>query len=172
MLWTASYNTRYSEAGSCTSMLGEPSKRPRPLVEGWLLVLCFVLLVISPASILYSVWRVFPTLLVSHSLARILLLCVYCATFLSLALCSVWAGVKLLRAQPHADRFARMYLLGYLSVNIVYFLFWILITRPTQTLSFAEMGWYHVVGPIGSTALWYFYLENSTRVRRTYGRDL
>lgn len=153
-------------------MRDEPFNKPRPLVEGWLVVLCFVLVLVSPATIFYSEWRVLPTVLISHSLAHILLLCVYCATFLSLAICSIWAGVKLLRAQPHADRFARMYLLGYLSANIAYFLFWMLVTRPTQTLSFAAMGWYHVVGPIGSTALWYFYLENSTRVRRTYSRDL
>ena len=44
----------------------------------------------------------------------------------------------------------------------------IAVAKHPNSLSFAQMGWYHVVGPIGSFALWYFYLEHSKRVRTTY----
>ncbi len=63
---------------------------------------------------------------------------------------------------------ARRFLLIYLFANIAYFLFWIVVAGPTQRLSFAAMGWYHVVGPIVSAAFWYVYLEHSKRVRDTY----
>jgi len=57
----------------------------------------------------------------------------------------------------------------YRFANVAYFLLWMVLARPTGQLSFAEMGWYHVVGPAASTALWYFYLEHSKRVSETYG---
>jgi hypothetical protein len=87
------------------------------------------------------------------------------------AICSVWAGLELWLVKPNADRFARKYLLGYLAAHITYFVFWYILVRPTDTLSLAQMGWYHVAGPILPTALWYFYLENSTRVRETYSGE-
>ena len=154
------------------TMNEQPAKSVRePVVAGWLTVLCLLLVVVSPGTALYSVfWRAVPKLLTTHSSARILLLAVYCATFLGLAICSVWAGLKLWLVQPNADRFARKYLLAYLTANIAYYVFWMLVVRPTETLSFAQMGWDHLVAPIASTALWYFYLENSTRVRETYTR--
>ena len=76
--------------------------------------------------------------------------------------------VNLWLGKPDEVRFARRYRLTYLIANIAYFVFWTLVVRPTQMLGLAEMGWYHVVGPIASTALWYFYLGHSKRVRDTY----
>ena len=78
------------------------------------------------------------------------------------------AGLNLWLVKPDAVRFARRFLVVNLTANVAYFLFWMAVIRPIQPVSFAEMGWYHVVGPIASTALWYFYLEHSKRVRNTY----
>src|SRR5205814_10541183 len=99
----------------------------------------------------------------SHTLARRLLWSFCCRRHFSFR-----AGLNLWLVKPDAVRFARRYLLTYLIANIAYFVFWTLVVRPTQMLGLTEMGWYHVVGPIASTALWYFYLEHSKRVRDTY----
>jgi len=64
--------------------------------------------------------------------------------------------------------FAKRYLLAYLISNAAYFLFWYLLFRSTDTALLAEMGWYHMVGPIASVTLWYTYLENSNRIRQTF----
>jgi hypothetical protein len=139
-------------------------------VGGWLLVLCLVLTVTYPASGLYRVfWHTVPNLIAAHSPARTVLLSVYSVLFLALAAFSLIAGLKLWLVKPDAVRFARRFLLVSLTANVAYFLFWMAVMRPTQPVSFAEMGWYHVVGPIAQTALWYFYLEHSKRVRTTYG---
>ena len=100
--------------------------------------------------------------------AVILLLSVYSVVFTTLAVFSFLAGLKLWLIKPHAVRFARRWLWTYLIANMGYFLFWILVAKPHQSLSLAEMGWYHVVGPMPSFALWYVYLEHSKRVRATY----
>src|SRR3954452_24717142 len=113
---------------------------PPPEVSGWVLVLCLVLVFVSPASALYSaVWQEFPKLIGAHTAARAVLLAVYCVAFTSLAIGSVWAGVKLWLIHPKADMFARKYLLAYLAGHIGYFLFWLLLTRSTETLSLASM---------------------------------
>lgn len=144
---------------------------PLPAVGGWLTVLCLVLVFGAPATAAYSVfWQTLPKLISADNVARAVLLGVYCVVFTGLAIGSVLAGVKLWLVQPKADLFARKYLLTYLAGHIGYFVFWFLLTRPTETLSLADLGWHHVVAPIGSTALWYFYLENSTRVSETYSQ--
>ena len=61
---------------------------------------------------------------------------------------------------------ARRYLLTYLIANFAYFGFWMLL-RPHSQAAYAEMGWYHVVGPIGTFYLWSVYLEHSKRVKET-----
>jgi hypothetical protein len=140
-----------------------------PAVTGWLLVLCLLLTLVYPATSVYAIfWKAVPRLVDAHSHTRILRLGVYSGLFAGVAVFSFWAGVKLWLVKPNSVRFARRYLLAYLIANIAYFVFWTLVVRPTQMLGLAEMGWYHVVGPIASTALWYFYLEHSKRVRDTY----
>lgn len=78
------------------------------------------------------------------------------------------AGLRLWLVKPHAVGFARRFLLTYLIANAAYFVFWIVVIRPTTQVAYAEMGWYHVVGPAASVFLWYTYLEHSKRVRSTY----
>ncbi len=109
-----------------------------------------------------------PMLIGTHSPNRMFLLSVYSVVFTAVAIFSFTAGLKLWTVKPDAVRFARRYLVTYLAANIAYFVFWIIVAQPDQPLSFAEMGWYHVVTPIGSMTLWYFYLEHSKRVRATY----
>lgn len=140
-----------------------------PAVSGWLLVLCLLLTFSYPATSLYHISiHTIPMLITAHSPSRIVLLTVYSALFIVMAVYSFLAGLKLWLVKPDAVRFAKRYLLAYLIADIAYFVFWIIIIRPHQTASFAEMGWSHVVSPIPSTALWYFYLEHSKRVRATY----
>jgi uncharacterized membrane protein YgdD (TMEM256/DUF423 family) len=123
---------------------------------------------VFPVTSLYQVFfHAIPGAFGAHSVAGALLMSVYSAVFTTLAVLSFTAGLKLALVKPDAVRFARRYLQTYLTANIVYFVFWMIIMRPTKVLSFAEMGWYHVVTPIGSFALWYFYLEHSKRVRET-----
>jgi len=140
-----------------------------PQVGGWLLVLCLLLTVIYPASQLYAViGSAVPKVIASHTAKSALLLGMYSAVFTSLAMFSMSAGLKLWRVRPGALRFAKRYLLAYLLTNVAYFLFWTVLFHPTKASSLAEMGWYHVVGPIASTTLWCVYLEYSKRVRETY----
>jgi antibiotic biosynthesis monooxygenase (ABM) superfamily enzyme len=134
------------------------------------MVLCLLLTVMYPASCIYQVfWHTVPSLVVAHSPARTLLLSVYSVLVIALAGFSFIAGLKLWLVKPDAVRFARRFLMTNLIANVAYFLFWMAVMRPSRPVSFAEMGWYHVVGPIAQTALWYFYLEHSKRVRTTYG---
>jgi hypothetical protein len=138
-------------------------------VVGWLLVLCLLLTIVYPAmSLYYIVWRIIPHLISASASVQILLLSVYVVLFTVLAVYSFMAGTKLWLVKPRAVEFARRYLLVYLIANIGYFIFWMLLVRPTQAISVAAMAWYHVVSPLPFTTLWYSYLEHSKRVRATY----
>ena len=81
--------------------------------------------------------------------------------FIAMSVLSVVAGLRLWLVRPDAVRFARGYLVTSLIANIAYFMFWIIVMRPTKQVAFAQMGWYHVVGPSAAFALWYSYLEHS-----------
>jgi hypothetical protein len=138
-------------------------------VAGWLLFLCLRLTLVYPAATLYHILtRTVPTLIRSQNPASTSLLSVYSIAFTTVAVLSFIAGLKLWLVKPGAVTFARRWLWTYLIANIAYFVFWVIVVKPHQSLSLAEMGWYHVVGPIPSFALWYFYLEHSKRVRATY----
>lgn len=141
-------------------------------VDGWLLALCLLLTFVYPATSFYQIFRyTLPRFIGAHDATRMLLLGTYSVLFSAVAVLSFSAGLKLWLVKPHAVRYARRWLLGYLFANIGYFVFWAIVVRPRETLDLAEMGWYHVVGPIGSTALWYVYLEHSKRVRQTYREE-
>ncbi len=140
-----------------------------PAVSGWLLLLCLILTVFFPASMLYAVgWRTIPVLVRSPHFTETLALTVYCAVFAGLAVFSVIAGLKLWTIKPHAVRFAKNFLATYLTGNIAYFLFWLFLTRPNPPDEFAMMAWFHITTPVAFTLLWYFYLRRSRRVRATY----
>jgi hypothetical protein len=137
-----------------------------PAVAGWLLVLCLLLTFMYPATSLYRIFsHTIPNFIDSRTAPRAILLGVYSVLFIAIAVFSFLAGLNLWLVKPGAVRFARRYLLTYLGANVAYFAFWVLIVRPSQVSSLAQMGWYHVVGPIPSVALWYFYLEHSKRVQ-------
>lgn len=138
-------------------------------VSGWLLILCVLLTFIYPATSFYHICsHTLPMLIATHTLARVVLLSSYSAIFAAAALLSFLAGLKLWLLKPNAVRFAKRYLETYLIANFAYFFLWMILVRPAQAVSFAEMGWFHVVGPLPSFVVWYFYLENSKRVRATY----
>jgi hypothetical protein len=138
-------------------------------VSGWLLALCLILTVVFPATSLYRIIsHTIPTAIAAHTLNRILLLSVYSLLFSALAVLSFVAGLRLWLVKPHAVGFTRRFLLTYLIANAVYFVFWIAVIRPTKQVAYAEMGWYHIVGPAASVFLWYTSLEHSKRVRNTY----
>jgi Protein of unknown function (DUF2569) len=140
-----------------------------PAVTGWLLFLCLILTLMYPATTLYHILaHTVPSLLKSFNPAHTVLLSVYSIVFTAVAVLSFIAGLKLWLVKRNAVRFARRWLWTYLIANIAYFVFWVIVAKPHQSLSLAEMGWYHVAGPIPSFALWYFYLEHSKRVRATY----
>lgn len=132
-------------------------------------MLCVLLTFVYPATTLYGILsRTIPSLIGNHSADHAILLGVYIVAFVATAVFSFSAGWKLWLIKPGAVRFARRYLLTYLAAHVAYFVFWMLMVRPTHIASFAQMGWSHLVGPIPSVALWYFYLEHSKQVRATY----
>lgn len=138
-------------------------------VSGWLLVLCVILTFIYPATSLYQIFlHSIPTLIVARALNRIFLLGVYCVMFGAMAAFSFVAGLKLWLAKPHALGFVRRFLLTYFIANAAYFVFWIAVTWPTKQIAYAEMGWYHLVGPALFVYFWHTYLEHSKRVCHTY----
>jgi hypothetical protein len=99
------------------------------------------------------------------------LLSVYAVLFIATSVFSIVAGLRLWLVKPNAVGFTKGFLLTYLAANIGYFVvwvFWVLIARPSGAVSFAEMAWGHVVGPLLFVALGYSYLEHSKRVRATY----
>ena len=140
-----------------------------PAVTGWLLCLCLLLTLVYPATTLYHILaHTVPKLTAGHEPELIFLLSVYCVVFTALAVFSFIAGLKLWLIKPYAVGFARRWLWTYLIANFGYFALWVVIEQPGQTPILVEMGWYYVVGPIPSFALWYSYLEHSKRVRATY----
>ena len=131
--------------------------------------MCLLLTLVYPATTLYHILtHTLPSLISGHRPAFIFLLSVYCVVFTALAVFSFVAGLKLWLVKPEAVRFARRWLWTYLIANFAYFVLWIAIAKPHQSFVLAEMAWYHIVGPIPSFALWYFYLEHSKRARATY----
>lgn len=148
------------------------SDEPRPYrpVTGWLLVLCLGLTIGYPSFVLYRIiWHTVPDLIAARSFPVVLLLSVYSALFSAVALFSITAGLKLWLIKPGAVATAKAFLVTHLVANIAYAVFWLGLVRTRSTVAIADLGWHHVVGPIASTALWYFYLESSQRVRETYG---
>lgn len=141
---------------------------PHEPITGWLLVLCLVLTVIQPGSIVYSYWFTLSRLVDAQNRTQALLLSVYIMLFGALAAFSFVAGVKLWTVAPGAVKFARAFLLTYLITHFVFFLFWFLVCRPAKVTSIAAAAWTHIVGPLLPFALWSGYLEHSKRVRRTY----
>jgi len=140
-----------------------------PAVTGWLLLFCLILTLVYPATTLYHiVMHTLPSLIGGHAPAFIFLLSVYCVIFTALAVFSFIAGLKLWLVKSEAVRFARSWLWTCLVANFAYFVLCLMIAKPHQSAILAEMGWYHVVGPIPFFALWYLYLEHSKRVRATY----
>jgi hypothetical protein len=138
-------------------------------VSGWLLALCLILTIVFPATSLYRIIsHTIPTVIAAHTLNRILLLSVYSLLFSALAVFSFVAGLRLWLVRPHAVGFTRRFLQAYLIANAAYFVFWIAVIRPAKQVAYAEMGWYHIVGPAAFVFLWYIYLEHSKRVRNTY----
>jgi hypothetical protein len=138
-------------------------------ISGWLLILCLILTVFFPATSLYRiVSHTIPTAVAAHALGRMLLLSVYSLLFSALAVLSFGAGLRLWLVRPHAVGFARRFLLTYLITNVAYFVFWIVTICSTKQIAYAEMGWYHIVGPAAFVFLWYTYLEHSRRVRKTF----
>lgn len=142
-------------------------------VGGWLLLLCFVLTCVSPASSLYHIFsHTIPTLMNPHISVRVLpIFIIFPVLFIPIAVFGFFAGLKLWLVRPGAVSFAKHYLLTYMGAHIAYFLvwvFWIYIFQPNQPGSFAEMGRGHLVNPILFAALWYVYLQRSERVRTTY----
>ena len=142
-------------------------------VGGWLLVFCFVLTCLSPATSLYYIFsHTIPTLMKPHTPVRMLpIFIIFPVLFIPIAVFGFFAGLKLWLVRPGAVSFARHYLFTYMGAHIAYFLVWvswILIFHPNRPASFAEMGRSHLVNPILFVALWYFYLQRSERVRTTY----
>jgi Protein of unknown function (DUF2569) len=138
-------------------------------VDGWLLVLCLIFVVVSPLTGFYHIFvYTIPNLASAHGFKSICLLSVYSVTFSSLEIYGLIAGLKLWLIKPGAVSFVKHYLWTFLIANIAYFAFWVILIHPKQLHSFAEMGWYHVAGPILPFTLWYVYLEHSKRVRATY----
>jgi|ERR1039457_5278242 hypothetical protein len=106
-------------------------------VTGWLLVLCLLLTFMYPATSLYCIFSyAIPKLIEAHTTARAILPGVYSVLFIAVAVFSILAGLKLWLVKPSAVRFARLYLMTYLGANIAYFVFWVLVVRPTQVASY------------------------------------
>ena len=136
-------------------------------VSGWLLALCLILTIVFPVTSLYRIIsHTIPTVIAAHTLNRILLLSVY--SLVPWRSLSFVSGLRLWLVKPHAVGLARRFLLSYLIANAAYFVFWIAVIRSTKQVAYAEMGWYHLVGPAAFVYLWRTYLEHSKRVRYTY----
>jgi hypothetical protein len=151
-----------NEVEAVIPRFGEP-------VAGWLLVFCLLLIFAFPALFLYSALStVVPRLLRANAASEQLLLTIYLAVFTVVMLFGVAAGFNLWMIKPGAVALARRFLWTYLISHISYFILFVLVLRPRQAEILAAIGWYHVVGPIGSFYLWFVYLEHSRRVRRTY----
>lgn len=146
-----------------------PIPYPEPIVVGWLLVLCLVLTVACPISLLYQTFaHTVPALIHTHDLMQTILLTACALLLLGLAGFSFAAGVALWMIKPGAVRFAKRFWLTYLFAHFGYFAFWVLLVRPSDLSRLAPVAWYHVAGPLLPYFLWTVYLEHSKRVRATY----
>ncbi len=141
-------------------------------MRGWLLVLCVVLTVINPlfglcyAKMEYPItyWR-FPQSFVGLWLLRHF----ETVGLVSFQVLSLFAGIQLWRVKHGAIRFAKIYLVAYLSFALICAIGPFLVTLPLQMQDDRLHPFLLIVLPATSYFLMVFsYLSKSQRVKATF----
>jgi hypothetical protein len=141
-------------------------------VKGWLLLLCLILTIISPAAHLGQLemeWQEFNSLFGTYPHLRD---AVVIETLLTLGLMaySIYAGFVLWSFKFGAVKIAKSYLLAWLICSIARpFIFVSIADLPTAFIDeILDEGGKNVVISILTFAIWFTYLYRSKRVRATY----
>lgn len=136
-------------------------------VRGWLLVLCLLLMVVFPLTVLYQTREIVRSGLWTHVAVGLLFYLVY----LGLAGFSFAAGLSLLLTRRNAVTVAKLYLIATATFAVVFYLWMVVRDWKEPSLDPVEIASRILPGPILFMAVWYGYLTKSKRVRNTYPQD-
>lgn len=108
-------------------------------VEGWLLLLCCILIFVVPTNTIYEIFaHALPLILKTHDPKREILWSVYVVLFLVVAVGLV-IGVRLWMICGGAVWLARVWLLTSLCAHVSYFFFWLVLFRRDRACSVANL---------------------------------
>jgi hypothetical protein len=132
-------------------------------VHGWLLFLCFCLVLVAPAGFIVKYLEWLPAVQWSR-IEPGLRSFIYVSTLVDLVVMSlgVIAGIALWLENRSGPALAKIYLI---TRPVIVAFTWML-ERRMLAPSTAEFR--HVVGSIIASAIWFAYLEKSERVRNTF----
>jgi len=140
-------------------------------VKGWLLVFCFILILINPVASINNIYSSFKISSPFFELYAGLRLITIIDGILSIGIVcfSVYAGISLWRLRPNAIVIVKAFLLtfmGYAVVaNILPFLAGLPANANEAMVAQAFIG---VLRSAIFVFIWYLYLEKSKRVRATF----
>jgi len=141
-------------------------------VEGWLLLLCWILTFVSPLVMLWQIgmeWKEVAPAFATLPNLRTLVIVETVLNVLMMAF-SIWAGVSLWRLKHNAVRIAKAYFLAALIYSIaIPFILTGLVDLPSEMSRALENEGAKQAGRgILSSVIWLWYLSRSKRVRATY----
>ena len=138
-------------------------------VGGWLLFLCFSLTVLSPITVINTLMsEILPAIDASHSIHATVLYRVHAVVISSIGILAFLAGFRLWMVKAGAVKFAQRCLGAIFCLHLGYFAFWLVFYQQRFHTGFGYMGWIHIGQPLIFFAIWFLYLDRSTRVRETY----
>ena len=141
-------------------------------VKGWLLLLCISMTILDPGAILFNLILVTDVIrpLFEQYPAFLRLLLINGACGIGLAVFSIYAGISLWKALPHAVPVAKRYLMSVFAYSIISIYLPRLVGIPEGlSESTSKNTLFNSLTVMMYTTLWYLYLKYSRRVRATFG---
>lgn len=155
-----------------TSARRDSSNEDLKGVEGWLLLLCWVLTFVSPLLMVWQIGTEWKEVSPAFAALPILRTMVIVETALNLLMMtfSIWAGVSLWKLKPNAVRIAKSYFVTALIYSIAMpFILTGLVDLPSEMSRAVESEGAKQAGRgLMTSVIWLWYLGRSKRVRATY----
>lgn len=140
-------------------------------VGGWLSLLCFGLIILSPGSNISLIYKDFNESFKYFNYIDGLENYIYLKsiTIIILMVLSIWSGISLLLIKPYAVKLAKIYFILFL-INGIIQLFYPAIVGLNQEFieNMKDDLLKNTMTPILSFIIWYTYLSVSKRVKNTY----
>jgi hypothetical protein len=163
------FKTTQSTIDSSSHLNNEHNKYKS--IEGWLSLLCFVLIIGSPLSTLYNLVTSYIDIsqYIDQFPGLLIILCIDSMLSITLMILSIRAGMALWNIKPAAVRIAKKYLLLFLGYSVIALFLPFMAGLPSESND--AMVPEIVKGAFQSIlyfGIWYSYLSISKRVLNTY----